>query len=150
MDLTELARRLGATTLFSRLPREQLVTLLAQTPRRQVAAGSYLSESDKGLKNHLVLLSGELEARRTWTESDGRENTFAWRIDVSPDGPGFRCSAPPAATHACRRWPIRTTCRSMGMSWTNCWTGASGRQHRIGAAPEGFPQGAPGERAAGV
>ena len=89
MDLTELARRLGATTLFSRLPREQLVTLLAQTPRRQVAAGSYLSESDNGLKNHLVLLSGALEARRTWTEADGRENTFAWRIDVSPDGPGF-------------------------------------------------------------
>ena len=89
MDLTDLARRLGATTLFSRLPREQLLALLAQSPRRQVAAGSCLSDTVHGLKNHLVLLTGELEAQRTWTEADGSQNTFAWRVDVRADGPGF-------------------------------------------------------------
>ncbi|WP_296491867.1 cyclic nucleotide-binding domain-containing protein [Rhodoferax sp.] len=89
MNHAELARRLGATTLFSRLPKEQLVALLAGTPRRQAAAGGYLSDTDNGLKNHLVLLSGELEARRTWIEADGSQNTFAWRVGVSASGPGF-------------------------------------------------------------
>jgi rhodanese-related sulfurtransferase len=89
MDLTDLAKRLGATTLFSRLPREQLLTLLAQSPRRQAAAGSVLSDSAHGLKNHLVLLSGELEAQRTWTDADGSPKTFAWRVAVRADGPGF-------------------------------------------------------------
>lgn len=89
MDLTDLARRLGATTLFSRLPREQLVALLEQSPRRQVVAGSCLSDTAHGLKNHLVLFSGELEALRTWTEADGSQNTFAWRVDVHANSPGF-------------------------------------------------------------
>lgn len=89
MDLTDLARRLGATTLFSRLPRDQLLALLAQSPRRQVAAQSCLSDTAHGLKNHIVLLSGALEARRTWTESDGCQNTFSWRVDVAAGGPGF-------------------------------------------------------------
>lgn len=89
MDLADLARRLGATTLFSRLPREQLLALLAQSPRRQVVAGSCLSDTVHGLKSHLVLLSGELEARRTWTEADGSQNTFAWRVDIHAAGPGF-------------------------------------------------------------
>ncbi|HEX5697898.1 MAG TPA: cyclic nucleotide-binding domain-containing protein, partial [Rhodoferax sp.] len=89
MDHADLAKRLGATTLFSRLPREQLVALLARTPRRQVAAGNYLSDTVHGHQSHLVLLSGALEARRTWIEADGSQNTFAWRVDVSADGPGF-------------------------------------------------------------
>ena len=89
MDLSDLARRLGATTLFSRLPRAQLLALLAQSLRRQVSAGSLLPDTAHGLKNHLVLLSGELEAQRTWTEADGSQNTFAWRVGVRAGGPGF-------------------------------------------------------------
>lgn len=88
MDLTELAKRLGATTMFSRLPREQLASLIERSPRKTVSAGTWLSD-DQGLKNHLVLLSGELEAHRTWTEADGSEHTHAWIVDVSADGPGF-------------------------------------------------------------
>lgn len=89
MNLTDLAKRLGATTMFSRLPREQLVALIAQSPRRQAHAGEWLTDSVNGLKNHLVLLSGKLEARRTWIEVDGSENTHAWIVGVNADGPGF-------------------------------------------------------------
>lgn len=89
MELTELATRLGATTLFSRLPQAQLLSLLAQSPRHQASAASCVSDAAQGLKNHLVLLSGELEAQRTWTEPDGQPNTFAWRVAVGADGPGF-------------------------------------------------------------
>ena len=36
-----------------------------------------------------MLLSGELEARRSWTGADGHENSYAWRVGVNADGPGF-------------------------------------------------------------
>lgn len=88
MDIVELAKRLGATTMFSRLPREQLASLIERSPRKQVSAGTWLTDNQE-LKNHLVLLSGELEAHRTWTESDGSEHTHAWTVGVRDDGPGF-------------------------------------------------------------
>lgn len=84
MDLVDLTRRPGAPTLFSRLPRAQLLALLTQSPRRQVAGGSWLSDTVQGLKNHLVLLSGELEAQRTWTEADGSQNTFPGVLALVP------------------------------------------------------------------
>lgn len=89
LDYSDLARRLGATTLFSRLSREHLLTLLEQSPREQVPAGALIADARLGLKNHLVLLAGELEAQRTWAEADGSENTQAWRVAVNADGPGF-------------------------------------------------------------
>jgi len=89
MNHCDLARRLGATTLFSRLPREQLEALLERSPKQHAPAGSWLSDSTHELDNHLVLLSGELEARRTWSEKDGSQGSFAWRVDVAASGPGF-------------------------------------------------------------
>lgn len=89
MDQTDLAKRLGATTMFSHLPSQQLVALLERSPRRQVPVGEWVVDSVNGLKDHLVLLSGELEARRTWTETDGSENSAVWRVCVNADGPGF-------------------------------------------------------------
>jgi rhodanese-related sulfurtransferase/mannose-6-phosphate isomerase-like protein (cupin superfamily) len=89
MDHKDLAKRLGATTLFSHLPREQLIALLAQSPRRQASAGSWIADADSPFKDHIVLLSGELEARRSWTGEDGSAQTFSWRVDVPASGPGF-------------------------------------------------------------
>ena len=42
MDHAELAKRLGATTMFSRLPQGQLLALLERSPRRQAGAGQWL------------------------------------------------------------------------------------------------------------
>lgn len=89
MDPNDLAKRLGATPLFSRLTREQLVGLLERSPRRQAGADTQLADANSGLKDHVVLLSGELEARRSWVEADGRESSHAWNIAVNVDGPGF-------------------------------------------------------------
>lgn len=89
MDIVELAKRLGATTMFSRLPREQLASLIEESPRQQTPAGAWLTERGKGLKNHIVLLSGALEASRIWVEADDSEHTQAWTVDVHADGPGF-------------------------------------------------------------
>ncbi|MDP1901487.1 MAG: cyclic nucleotide-binding domain-containing protein [Rubrivivax sp.] len=100
MNLTELARLLGATPMFSRLPREQLVALLERSPRRQAPAGTWLDDGPHGLNEHLVLLAGELEARRSWIGADGSENTYAWRLGVHADGPGFGMLT--AASHRTR------------------------------------------------
>ena len=89
LDPTDLAKRLGATTLFSRLPRETLVALIERSPRCTAPAGGLLTDAVKGLGSHLVLLSGELEARRTWTAEDASEKTCAWRVSVATEGPGF-------------------------------------------------------------
>ena len=89
MHPTDLARRLGATTLFSHLPRAQLASLVERSPRRRVPAGTWIGDSPGGLKSHLVLLAGELEAQRTWTADDASQTTSTWRVGVAPDGPGF-------------------------------------------------------------
>lgn len=89
MEPAELARRLGATTMFSRLPQAQLLALLELSPRRQASAGQWLTDDARGLVDPLVLLAGELEAQRTWTGRDGREQLSTWRLAVNADGPGF-------------------------------------------------------------
>ena len=89
MNQADLAKRLGATTMFSHLPSQQLAALLERSARRQVRAGERVVDSVNGLKDHLVLLSGELEARRTWTETDGSENSSVWRVGINAEGPGF-------------------------------------------------------------
>lgn len=89
MEHAELARRLGATTLFSRLPKAQLQALLERSALHEAAAGSWLTGPTEGLRHHLVLLSGALQAQRTWSEPDGRISSYAWRHEVLPGGPGF-------------------------------------------------------------
>ena len=89
MDHGELAKRLGATTMFSRLPHGQLLALLERSRRRQAGAGQWLTGEACGLRDHLVLLAGELEVQRTWTGRDGREQVSARRIAVNADGPGL-------------------------------------------------------------
>ena len=89
MNPTQLARRLGATTLFSHLPQAQLIPLIERSARQQVSAGSWLGESKSGLSDHLVLLSGELEAQRSWRADDGSEQVTRWRVPVAAEGPGF-------------------------------------------------------------
>jgi len=85
----DLARSLGATTMFSGLPRPQLLALLERSPRRRAAAGQWLTDAADGLQDHLVLLAGELEVQRTWTGRDGAVQRSSWHIGVNADGPGF-------------------------------------------------------------
>ncbi len=89
MDLAELTRRLSATTLFSPLDRAQLRSLLERSPRHTAQAGDWLAEWPQGLRHHLVLLTGEVEARRRWIGPDGAEAGSTRRIGVDAKGPGF-------------------------------------------------------------
>lgn len=89
MDHAELAQRLGATRMFARLPKAPLRSLVERSLRTQVAAGTWLTDPAEGLRHHLVLLSGELEAHRAWIADDGQPRASTWRVAPSADGPGF-------------------------------------------------------------
>ncbi len=89
MTLDELARRLGATTMFSPLGRSRMLALLQDSPRQQARAGEWLADSHDGLRSHVVLLAGEVEARRNWIGADGASCSHARRVDVPASGPGF-------------------------------------------------------------
>jgi CRP-like cAMP-binding protein len=89
MNLAELTVRLSATTLFSPLDRLQLRALLERSPRRSAKAGEWLADLPQGLHHHLILLSGEVEARRRWSRPDGAEGGSARRVRVEAGGPGF-------------------------------------------------------------
>ena len=87
--IEKLASRLRATTLFAHIPREALASLLQRSPLRHASAGSWLADTPAGLKAHLILLSGELEAVRSWIDADGCAQQSVWRVGLEPDGPGF-------------------------------------------------------------
>ena len=89
MQLAHLARQLRATTLFSPLPANRLLALLEGSPRRQAHAGEWLGDGPEGIRDHLVLLDGTVEARRRWTGLDGAVCSHARQIGVDADGPGF-------------------------------------------------------------
>lgn len=89
MELNDLARQLGATPLFGRLSRPQLLDLLQRSPRCQAPTGRRITDAREGLRDHLVLLRGELLASRTWTDDDGSEQVYQWRVAVPAQGPAF-------------------------------------------------------------
>ena len=89
MHLAELTVRLSATTLFSPVDRQQLRALLGRSARRTAKAGEWIADLPRGLHHHLVLLAGEVEARRSWRGPDGAASGSARRIGVEPGGPGF-------------------------------------------------------------
>lgn len=60
MDSRQLARRLVATPMFSRLSTDTLADLLERSAHRHAPAGAWLTDASDGLQHHLVLLAGEL------------------------------------------------------------------------------------------
>lgn len=89
MHLADLTVRLSATTLFSPLDRMQLRALLERSPRLTAKAGEWIAGLPRGLRHHLILLGGEVEARRSWIAPDGAECGSARRVGVDAGGPGF-------------------------------------------------------------
>jgi rhodanese-related sulfurtransferase len=89
MDLAELTRRLSATTLFSPLDRKQLRALLERSRQHTAKAGEWLADLPQGLRHHLILLDGEVEAQRSWSGTDGAQSFSARRVSVEAVSPGF-------------------------------------------------------------
>lgn len=89
MNMVELARRLQTTTMFSSLPRERLQAVLERSPRCRAQAGEWLADHPGGLRDHLVLLAGEVEVCRRWSLSGGQEGGLSRHVVVRRHGPGF-------------------------------------------------------------
>ena len=89
MMISDLARRLATTTMFSPLPRARLIGLLESSPRRQALAGEWVDDSPVGLRHHLVLLAGAVEVCRAWVGADGAARSTTRQVQVDAAGSGF-------------------------------------------------------------
>lgn len=97
MDASDLARRLAATPLFAPLPSEALVSLLAHSPHRHWEAGEAVTAP--GVRHHVVLLQGALQARRHWADAQGDAQSSQWEVQVSPTS-GFALLSHAGNVHA--------------------------------------------------
>ncbi len=76
-----LVQQLRATHhFFPLLSPEQLNSLLEGSKTRTARAGEDIVDSDQAMRNHLVLIDGELEAHRIWSAPDGTEKQYVKTI----------------------------------------------------------------------
>lgn len=89
LSTADLIERLRTHALFSHIQPTQLQQLLHDSPERVAGPDSELSIEGRGLSDVFILLSGEVEVRRTWTSRDGAERTYAWQVGGNGGEPGF-------------------------------------------------------------
>ncbi len=75
-----IANRLRSTRLFGAMSPRQLMSLLEECETHYSAAGDILVKKEDQLHNHLVVIEGTLEAQRSWTTADGREESYTWTL----------------------------------------------------------------------
>ncbi len=75
-----LLQRMRTTKLFGNLSESQLTQLLENCEMRSANAGDILGKPDEPLRDHLVLLEGELEIQRTWTVPGDNDRSYTWRL----------------------------------------------------------------------
>jgi len=76
-----LAQRIRTTRLFGHLTVEQLLGLLHKSRFMIADAGDILVKEEESQNNHLLLLSGKLEAQRTWSTSGGYDRSYTWHLN---------------------------------------------------------------------
>jgi len=75
-----IANRLRSTRLFGALSPRQLMSLLEECETHFSAAGDILVKKEDQLHNHLVVIEGTLEAQRTWTTAEDKEESYTWTL----------------------------------------------------------------------
>ncbi len=80
-----LAQRIRTTHLFGQLTVEQLVTLLSSSDIVSAEAGDIILKDEKKESNnfHIILLSGELEAQKSWQVPNGHDKSYTWNLQAS-------------------------------------------------------------------
>jgi len=88
-DLQVIARHLRAEGQFGPLSTAQLMTLLAESPRLTAGPGEILLREDDETRDHLLLLSGKLEAQRVWSNHGAYDQSYTWELDPAHSAAGF-------------------------------------------------------------
>jgi len=74
--MNALIQRLRATKLFSLLSNEQLNSLIESSGTHHAKAGDLINELDQPLRDHLVLIEGEIRVRHKWNDDNGEEQQY--------------------------------------------------------------------------
>ena len=77
-SMKALAKRLRTTRLLGPLSTEQITKLLEDQEIHTADDGDIVIKEDMEMKDHLVLLEGELEAQRTWSTPEGKDKSYTW------------------------------------------------------------------------
>jgi hypothetical protein len=78
--MQELLQRMRTTRLFGHLSAEQLTPLLERSEIQSAVTGDILVKPDDQMRNHLVLVEGELEIQHTWSAPGENDKSYTWTL----------------------------------------------------------------------
>lgn len=88
-SMEALAKRLRSTRLLGPLSTEQITHLLENQEILTAGTGDIIVKDDEDLKNHLLLLEGQLEAQRTWSVPGENDKSYTWELKPADIDGGF-------------------------------------------------------------
>lgn len=84
-----LAKKLRTTRLLGPLTTAQITTLLDESELKIAAVGDIVITQDEPLQCHLILIEGEMEAQRVWSEANGCSKSYTWVLKPDDGDTGF-------------------------------------------------------------
>jgi SulP family sulfate permease len=88
-EIGVLAKRLRSTRLLGPLTVNQITTLLESGGINYAQPGEIIVREDETMHDHIILVSGELEAQRTWKTDSGNEQSHTWKLRPADMKGGF-------------------------------------------------------------
>lgn len=90
LTMDSLLSRLRSTRLLNPISEKQLTALIESSEMASAGSGDIILQEGQQLKNHIVLLEGELECQKTWTAGNGeKSHTRIISPESGQEGIGF-------------------------------------------------------------
>ncbi len=84
-----LAKKLRSTPLLSKLTTDQLTILLEESGIKTGVQGEIIINQDEPMQGHLILIEGELEAQRIWSQPGEHDMSYTWTLNPEHTEGGF-------------------------------------------------------------
>lgn len=88
-QIDHLARLLRADGQFGPLSTDQIVDLLRQSRQLTARPGEIIYKEDDAERDHLLLLSGRLEAQHVWSARGTYDQSYTWELDPARSKENF-------------------------------------------------------------
>lgn len=83
IEIERIARYFRADGQFGPLSVDQIADLLKQSPQLTARPGEIIYKEDDEERDHLLLLSGRIEAQRVWSAHGAYDQSYTWELDPS-------------------------------------------------------------------